>query len=729
MPSVQGNLKANALTLQGHGALGADLKMNVTDDNFVMSMGSNVLMTVAPEEAGVLNSDGVTDTVISLHKNVAVQGDLSATGAVSAHSVSSDSVSAVTISTTGPIHDGFTPYTAAQHTAVQSFANAIADGPNIPNSFVAYGNANTTDINVKVSGKQSDGSDVPANPYFRLASCSKIIGALCAAKLMSDRWINLDTPIAAYLGNGTVDASGIEHGDVIRDSSGNPLTAPWKSANRQIIDTSGNLTTMAAAWAAWGAEQTPVVATPCPDITVNHCLTMCCGLSYDYWTFARYTGLMEFVKDNTSLQRASQYGYSDYLTAYATGQVGTSFTGTTMAAPARLFDASGNPTYTSDQYVGLLSSQPLSSLPGVFCEYGRGYDLLGFFFDQVIKQNLSAFQTYYGNTNIVDAITFMQQLIFIPIGMNDTWVSGGQSEPPTDVKTRMISASFARNKISNVGAKCAPYGILDTSQNNLRSVNGVAVAKYSCTDASGFTYTGYFDSSNNALTVFADHVPKDTNATSVNELYYAPKNSSLKHVGQMGSAWGMSAQSYAKMQRLQANKGFDIVSGRRIIAKSAMSFISQASVPNGTYVGLTDYDHFKNFHNIPLEYSFAISQPLLWSYGGLRVMNEGSMPNNSPYATLGSAAFNLPINNNGFYPMVEGGKYWTGVYNNVWYMDPDSGNFAVWGTSQPTWCSLNANLYNLGYTHIALSASSDPSPNNKPYAATRLITILDGAQQ
>lgn len=84
MPNVSGNLKANALTLQGHGALGNDIKMNVTEDTFVMSMNNNVLLTVAPEEAGVLNADGVTDTVISLHKNVEIQGELSTTGTVTA---------------------------------------------------------------------------------------------------------------------------------------------------------------------------------------------------------------------------------------------------------------------------------------------------------------------------------------------------------------------------------------------------------------------------------------------------------------------------------------------------------------------------------------------------------------------------------------------------------------------------------------------------------------------
>lgn len=59
MSSVSGNLKANKLTLQGHGVLAHnDVVMQVDSDTFTLGMGSNVLFTVAPE--GVTELDGVS---------------------------------------------------------------------------------------------------------------------------------------------------------------------------------------------------------------------------------------------------------------------------------------------------------------------------------------------------------------------------------------------------------------------------------------------------------------------------------------------------------------------------------------------------------------------------------------------------------------------------------------------------------------------------------------------
>ncbi len=639
------------------------------------------------------------------------------------------------------MHDGVQPFTTAQHNAIQNFVNAIVDGTRIPNAFVAYGNSKRNDIYVKTAGTQSNGSPVPSNPYFRMASTTKIICPTVAAKLMADRWCNMDTPIANYLGNGYIDASGVEHGDVIRDFQGNPLTAPWKSVNRKVIDTSGVVITMVESWNRWCDAQKPPVpkltatgASTCPDLNVGHCLNMTSGLPYDYWTIGKYQGLLPYVKDNSVMKRiepGTGYGYSDYLTCHATGQIGDTSAGYTMPPPQFLFDASGNSIFTMDTYVSLLTCQPSSSAPGVFCEYNRGYDLLGFFFDQLIKQNLSAIQAFYGNnTNIVDVISFAQEVIFKPIGANDTWVLGGQSQPPADVRTNMISASFQRSKTSSLGSKCVPYGLVDTSQNGLVSVTGVPVAKYSYTDLSGFTFTGYFDASNNALTVWADSVPGDTNTSLLNNSVYENKNNNLKHVGPLGSAWNMSAMSFAKLLRLWSNQGYDVASNTRIINKATMLLFNQASVTNGTYIGLTDFDNYQasiNRDEIPLEYSFATSLPMLWSYGSFRFMNPGSMPNNTPFI----AGFNTNLNTLGTYPLVEGVQYWTGVFNNVWYMDPNTGNFAVWGSSQPTWAAANSSLYDLAKTHIVGTPQGNavPSGNNQPYASTRLISILEGGQQ
>ena len=52
MPSVVGSLKSNKLVLQGHGAVGKDIDMSVKDDEFIMKMGNEVLMTVGRDSVG-----------------------------------------------------------------------------------------------------------------------------------------------------------------------------------------------------------------------------------------------------------------------------------------------------------------------------------------------------------------------------------------------------------------------------------------------------------------------------------------------------------------------------------------------------------------------------------------------------------------------------------------------------------------------------------------------------
>lgn len=759
MPSVSGNLKANALTLQGHGALGSDLKMNVTDDNFVMSMGSNVLMTVAPEEAGVLNSGGVTDSVISLHKSVAVQGDLSATGAVSAASatvtgdVSAASISANhTISAAGPIRDGvasFLPNTRAQ---VQAFADNIISPSNYgaytPNYFIGYGNAKDADVNVVVTGKQSNGSAVPSNPYFRMASTSKMIGAIAAGKLMAEGWINMDTPVAAFLGNGWYDASGVAHGDMILDSCGNiPVDGngqyikPWLSKNRTIIDSSGVIRTLQQAWAIWCAAQSPPISTsatlnPCPDITVAHCLNHTTGLSYDYYTFGKYSDLDTYDGDLTTLQRVKKFGYSDYLTIYATGQVGSSFADASdnynsHVTPTLLVDSSGRTTYTSDNYLTLMSTQPISSIPGLYSEYGRGYDLLGFFIDQVIKQT-PALSALYTN-----AIDYVQKTFLIPIGINDSWVMGGQSPAPADCETNMLSGTVCRPATSAVSTPCYDYGLTDTAHSGLTDINGVPVAKYSYTDSLGNTHVGYFDASNNDLTVFMDAVPGETNTIGFNQLYYQKTvDTRLKHVGQMGSAWAMSVGSYCKLLRLVANKGYDVVSNTRILPKSVFTFAYQSSVTSNSCTGVSDTTHFNS--NAPIELTYSYGAPFVWSFGSYKFVELSSLPYSSPSFPSATGAYSsLPLNIPPLYPFAPGAHSWAGIYTTGWYMDPESGNYCIMGINQPGWAGKMPSVFQCNRSHIRavppgpsgagyLGAKPVKSSNEVAFALSRLVTILDG---
>jgi len=649
----------------------------------------------------------------------------------------------------GPMRDGCYDFLPTTHAQIQAFADSIVSNNSntIPNLFVGYGNAKDASYNVVVSGKQSNGGSIPADPYIRLTSLAKNIGVLVSGKMMADGWINMDTPIAAFLGNGWFDASGIAHGDMIPDSSGNiPRDAsgqyikPWLSKNRTIMDSSGVIRTMQAAYTAWAAAQSPpfvsnATLNPCPNITVLNCLNHTAGLSYDYYTVGRLSDLNEYAGDRVTLNRVKQFGVGDYLSVYATGQPGSTFpdpsnnyNANPANAPRLLVDSSGNTTYTSDDYLSLMSTQPVSSLPGLFSEYGRGYDLLGYFLDQVIKQTptLSALYT--------DVIDYAKKTILTPIGITDAWVYGGESPAPADVETRMLSASIQRSSRSEIGGKSTPYGLVDTSQNGLVSVTGVPVAKYAYTDASGFTFTGYFDSSNNSLTVWADAVPGDTNTIGYNQLYYRKtKNTNLKHIGILGSAWCMSVGSYCKLLRFIANKGYDVVSKRRIMPKSVFTYGYQSSVTESAWTGVTDYEKFNSA--APMEVTYAYGTPLVWSFGSYKFVELASVEYKglafiTPTGTVNANFINQPP----LYPFAPGAHTWAGVMNIAWYMDPESGNYVLYGTQAASWASAAPSLFQSRRSTIRadppgpnpayLGAAPVNSTQNTNYALSRLVSIL-----
>jgi len=374
----------------------------------------------------------------------------------------------------------------------------------------------------------------------------------------------------------------------------------------------------------------------------------------------------------------------------------------------------------------LMSSQPVSSLPGLFSSYGQGYEILGLFLDQVIKQTpaLSALYT--------DLIDYAQKTILIPIGITDSWVMGGQSAAPADCKTRMLSASIQRSSATDIGGKAIPYGVVDTSQNGLKSILGVDITKYAYTDSSGFTFTGYFNSSNVSQTVWADHVPGDSNTINYNNLHYQKtKNTNLKHVGFLGSAWCMSVSSFCKLLRFVANKGYDVASKRRIMPKAVFTFIDQSAVTESAWTGITDYEHFNSV--APSEISYAYGAPLVWGFGGYKFVELSSLEYKGLSFTINNGTANNGIvvsnfiNQPPLYPFAPGAHTWAGIMNMGWYMDPVSGNFVVFGHQQGQWAGPAPGLFQSRRSSIrAVPPGPAPvrSPQNTNYAFSRLIQIL-----
>jgi hypothetical protein len=70
-----GGFKSNQLILQGHP--GDDVVLQVQENQFTMSMGSDLLMTVAPSEESILdNVTAATNTSLTIAKDTTFEGSL-----------------------------------------------------------------------------------------------------------------------------------------------------------------------------------------------------------------------------------------------------------------------------------------------------------------------------------------------------------------------------------------------------------------------------------------------------------------------------------------------------------------------------------------------------------------------------------------------------------------------------------------------------------------------------
>lgn len=94
MAPVSGSLKTNKLVLQGHP--GENVTLNVQEDEFTMSMGSDILMTVGSDSLEGGASSGTNETNLTIAKNttfeqnVTVDGTLTVSGVTFGSKASGD---------------------------------------------------------------------------------------------------------------------------------------------------------------------------------------------------------------------------------------------------------------------------------------------------------------------------------------------------------------------------------------------------------------------------------------------------------------------------------------------------------------------------------------------------------------------------------------------------------------------------------------------------------------
>ena len=189
MPQVFGNIKTNKITLQEKGSISTgDLVMEVLNNEFTMSMGSNILMTLSPDDVSDINDSSTnTNTVLTILKDTVIEGSL-------------DILNEVSIgSSTGPNIVLNAQISGEMKTTLTSICNAGAWQPSYgqSNNFLPYGsniyspvaavhiwkNGDSWEYNAGKLNASSTSPSVDANTIYYWGSMTKTVTALLYARL------------------------------------------------------------------------------------------------------------------------------------------------------------------------------------------------------------------------------------------------------------------------------------------------------------------------------------------------------------------------------------------------------------------------------------------------------------------------------------------------------------------------------------------------------------------
>lgn len=142
MPTVSGNLATNKITLQAHGPVDTgNLVMEVKDSAFTMSMGTDILMTVAPEGIDVLTGETDTGSTLTISRDTVIDGTLHVNG------VASSSTAAAGTNTTQLATTAFVHGAVADSKVSPSFTGTV----NVADIAVASSLSSTVDTVVELN--------------------------------------------------------------------------------------------------------------------------------------------------------------------------------------------------------------------------------------------------------------------------------------------------------------------------------------------------------------------------------------------------------------------------------------------------------------------------------------------------------------------------------------------------------------------------------------------------
>ena len=324
-----------------------------------------------------------------------------------------------------------------------------------------------------------------------------------------------------------------------------------------------------------------------------------------------------------------------------------------------------NHQYSQTDIIRLRLNYPLLCQPGQDTMYGCEPSIFGAVISGAIKKfkhNIQSIpskielKNYFIKKNISTSVDYLQHALFTPLHIHNIWFSAGSSTPPNDVNEKLITAFFVGDDKDpdHIGSNQAP--------NNTASW---------CTD---YPNTGFY--------TFQKY-----SACSIHDPY----------AGGYDAGGATTPHQYCKLLKLIINKG--VYKGKQIIGRHAINYILTPQLSptnNGVNPDLKNNGVFNT------------GKSILWSFGNPNLeMNGVTMVNRIdnkqlylPYPnpnnlTIGTLSLLLPdygswccgfskLNNDGLstirYPNSYSTYSWDGIYGTTYIFDIDTGYYIYSGT-------------------------------------------------
>jgi CubicO group peptidase (beta-lactamase class C family) len=360
--------------------------------------------------------------------------------------------------------------------------NNLASGA--PFSAYVFGNAFTNEevfMGAGIGQKYNPSGQLVNTPVssdmcFRWASMTKLLGMILFCKAIEDGLItSIDDPvwlyvpevanISTYISGSTAQLDGL--GQPILDEYGTPLYTP-------IITTVPNLG---------------------KSMTIRHLLNYSSGLGYTFYSLGytrqvyvnnqSYTDFTTNITYNPPYNVASNLppnnspftNYIAYL-QYMENIAQTSQVPSSLNVDVFTSYYYNEPVTFTDTILARINF-PLLNIPGAANEnnYGADLNMLGAVIGGALQLS--------GN-NITSA-QYCQQKILIPLNMNNTWLSCGSLQPPSNASSKMLDACFYRYTDVQAGYTPGNQFNAQTSPAVSASYNVVSVSSDPAVQNDGFT--------------------------------------------------------------------------------------------------------------------------------------------------------------------------------------------------------------------------------------------------